>query len=144
MDKIYTVEQVSEMIRMHPKTIQRYIREGKINAQKVGKSWRITENDLTNFLKKNQSEKELPAYKMNKSEDKIKISAVIDIDIESREEAINIINMITATQNPEKYDLTYSNLSVQFIELEKKIRIMLWGNINYISNMMENLSAITE
>ncbi|WP_432765158.1 helix-turn-helix domain-containing protein, partial [Hungatella hominis] len=30
MDKYYTVEQVAELLTMHPKTIQRYIREGKL------------------------------------------------------------------------------------------------------------------
>ena len=60
MDNIYTVEQVSEMIKMHPKTIQRYIREGKIKAKKVGKSWRITEDNLTEFLKKNSIRKRIP------------------------------------------------------------------------------------
>ena len=33
MEKYYTVEKVAEMLSMHPKTIQRYIREGKLLPQ---------------------------------------------------------------------------------------------------------------
>lgn len=33
----YTVNQISNMLNIHPKTIQRYIREGKLRAAKVGK-----------------------------------------------------------------------------------------------------------
>ncbi|MBG0787603.1 MAG: helix-turn-helix domain-containing protein, partial [Anaerolineaceae bacterium] len=35
VEKYYTVEQIAEIINLHPKTIQRYIREGRLNAQKV-------------------------------------------------------------------------------------------------------------
>ena len=41
-EKFYTVEDISKMLGMHPKTIQRYIREGKLRAAKVGKAWRIS------------------------------------------------------------------------------------------------------
>jgi excisionase family DNA binding protein len=33
--KYYTVEQIAEMLQIHPKTIQRYIREGKLRANKI-------------------------------------------------------------------------------------------------------------
>lgn len=33
-EKFFTVEEIGEMLKMHPKTIQRYIREGKLRAVK--------------------------------------------------------------------------------------------------------------
>ena len=45
----YTVEQIAQMLQMHPKTVQRYIREGKLRAVKVGKGWRISGHDLSTF-----------------------------------------------------------------------------------------------
>jgi excisionase family DNA binding protein len=38
----YSVEQISQMLSIHPKTVQRYIREGKMRAAKIGKSWRVS------------------------------------------------------------------------------------------------------
>ena len=50
MDNTYfTVEQVSELLSLHPKTVQRYIREGKLRATKIGKGWRIAGHDLSVF-----------------------------------------------------------------------------------------------
>lgn len=59
-EKYYSVEQISEMLNIHPKTIQRYIREGKLRAGKIGKSWRVTGHDLSVFMEstKLQSGKE--------------------------------------------------------------------------------------
>ena len=55
MNKYYTVDQIAELLTLHPKTVQRYIREGKIIAQKVGKRWCVSENNLNKFtgLKRN-------------------------------------------------------------------------------------------
>lgn len=55
----YTVDEISNMLNIHPKTIQRYIREGKLRAAKIGKSWRITGHDLSTFIE-NDSYKSLP------------------------------------------------------------------------------------
>ena len=49
MNTHYTVEQAAELLAMHPKTIQRYIREGKLRAAKIGKGWRIAGRDLSVF-----------------------------------------------------------------------------------------------
>ena len=46
----YSVEQISDMLDIHPKTIQRYIREGRLRATKIGKSWRVTGHDLSVFI----------------------------------------------------------------------------------------------
>jgi excisionase family DNA binding protein len=53
MKGYYTVQQISDMLDIHPKTIQRYIREGKLRASKVGKGWRITGHDLSTFVESN-------------------------------------------------------------------------------------------
>ena len=50
MERYYTVDIIAKMLSMHPKTIQRYIREGKLHAKKVGKSWQVQEQDLRNFM----------------------------------------------------------------------------------------------
>ena len=42
-DKLYTVAELSQKWRISPQTVQRWIREGKIKAFKVGRSWRIPE-----------------------------------------------------------------------------------------------------
>jgi excisionase family DNA binding protein len=49
MSIYYTVDQVAELLNLHPKTLQRYIREGKLKATKLGKSYRITGHDLSVF-----------------------------------------------------------------------------------------------
>src|SRR3569833_4175374 len=45
-EEVYTVEQRAERLKPHPKTVLRFIRDGRLRAVKVGKSYRILRSDL--------------------------------------------------------------------------------------------------
>jgi putative resolvase len=49
--KFYTPVELAEMLRVNKMTIYRYIRAGKIKAYKIGKDYRIEENEYQKFLK---------------------------------------------------------------------------------------------
>ncbi|MDB2076923.1 helix-turn-helix domain-containing protein [Clostridium paraputrificum] len=44
---------MAEMLGMHHKTIRKFINEGKLRANKVGKQWRISSHDLSLFMEDN-------------------------------------------------------------------------------------------
>lgn len=46
---LLTVEQAAEQLNLHPKTVLRYIREGRLPATRVGKSYRIVRANLDAF-----------------------------------------------------------------------------------------------
>src|SRR4051812_43247652 len=45
-EEVYTVEQFAERLKLHPKTVLRFIKEGRVRAVKVGKSYRILRTEL--------------------------------------------------------------------------------------------------
>ena len=48
--RVYTIEEVVEMLQVTRRTVYNYIKEGKLKAVKVGKYWRITNKALEEFL----------------------------------------------------------------------------------------------
>lgn len=46
---LFTVEQVAEQLGLHAKTVLRYIREGRLAATRIGKSYRIPRAELDAF-----------------------------------------------------------------------------------------------
>jgi excisionase family DNA binding protein len=50
MDEFFTVRQISIILKMHHLTIRKYITEGRLKAIKIGRSVRITKNDLQLFI----------------------------------------------------------------------------------------------
>jgi excisionase family DNA binding protein len=49
IDKLLTIEEVSEILRVSTRSVNRYIEAGKLRASKIG-VWRIKQSDLNNFL----------------------------------------------------------------------------------------------
>lgn len=49
MDEFYTINQTAVVLKVHPLTVRRYIKEGKLKAYRVGGSIRISLNDLRAF-----------------------------------------------------------------------------------------------
>lgn len=144
-EKYYTVEQISEMLKIHPKTIQRYIREGKLCAHKIGKSWRITGHDLSIFIENEKNayvsddqSKKLPI------EDRFKASAVVDICVNDKDDAVHIIDMLTGALNSKPPEYGSSSMHTQYIIEENIIRITMWGGIRFMEVMMSSISALAE
>ena len=53
-ERLYTVAEVSEQLQAHPKTVQRWIREGRLQAYKPGGQkfgYRIPESAIERFVK---------------------------------------------------------------------------------------------
>ena len=48
-EMFHTVERAAERLAVHPKTILRFIRDGRLRATRIGKSWRILASDLESF-----------------------------------------------------------------------------------------------
>lgn len=49
MEELYKVNQAAIILKVHPLTIRRYIKEGRLKALRVGGNIRIDINDLRGF-----------------------------------------------------------------------------------------------
>ncbi len=135
----YTAEQIADLLHMHVKTVQRYIREGKLRAVKIGKSWRVSGHDLSVFTESDDvpERHELPAQHAT-------ASGVVDIDVTTRDEAIRIVNALTAGMNGKPPEYGPSSMQAQFIEPESKVRISLWGSVKFMAAIFSAIEALTE
>lgn len=144
-NQYYTVEQISELLSIHPKTIQRYIREGKLRASKIGKSWRVTGHDLSVFTESAKNTGIIGGHgRTIPAEDRVKVSSVVDISVYDRDEAIRIVNTLTAVLNSKPPEYGTSTMHTQYIEAESKVRITLWGQIGFMETIFGSISALTE
>lgn len=48
--KVYTIDEVANLLQVTRRTIYTYIKEGKLKAVKIGKYWRVTAKALEAFL----------------------------------------------------------------------------------------------
>jgi len=132
----YTVEQIAQMLQMHPKTVQRYIREGKLRAVKVGKGWRISGHDLSVFTES------VPAQ--NGETPTAVVSCVADIYAANQADAIRITNTLSAGLTSKPTQLGKSSMQTQYIPEEQKLRITLYGSARIVAIMLDAIAMLTE
>lgn len=48
--KFYDIKETAEILGVSTRTVQTYITDGKIKAQKIGNKWKIKEEDLKKYL----------------------------------------------------------------------------------------------
>lgn len=55
-DKLLTIEEVAEILRVSSRSVNRYIESGRLKASKLG-LWRIKRSDLDRFLEETSNTK---------------------------------------------------------------------------------------
>ena len=136
-ESYYTVEQIAQMLQMHPKTVQRYIREGKLRAVKVGKGWRISGHDLSVFTES------VPA-RGEESTPIAVVSCVADVFTTNKDSAIRIMNTLTAALNSKPAGYGDCSMQTQYIPEEQKLRVTLYGAARTIAAMLDAVAMLTE
>ncbi len=142
-EKWYSVEQVAQMLGLHPKTLRRYITEGKLRANKLGKQYRISGHDLSIFLEGSDisptefDQRETPAPAVD-------VSAVADITVRGKDEADRIERTLIAATNCKDPSYGQSSVNIQRSAEQNKVRVMLWGSPRFIAAMLESISVLAQ
>lgn len=50
--EMLTIDEVSAVLRVHPETLRRFIREGRLGAYKIGRRKLISKEEIEKFIKK--------------------------------------------------------------------------------------------
>ena len=157
-DKFYTIDQIAELLGMHHKTIRKFITEDKLRASKVGKQWRISGHDLSVFMEESNdragnekiSEELSIDYTtigelvVDKMQQRINVSAVVDINEIEKDEYIRVSNTLIALANSKDIEIGKSTTHVKYYEKDKRLKVILWGNTKFIENMLSTISMLVE
>ncbi|MDT8717376.1 helix-turn-helix domain-containing protein [Clostridium sp. 19966] len=156
-NNFYTIDKVAEILGMHHKTIRKFISDGKLEASKVGKQWRISEHALSVFMEKNshgvkeekvEDEENIDFVTTEKmehvSKERINISTVIDLKDVNKDEYMRISNTLIAVMNINDSKMDKATLNMKYQEKESRLRIMLWGNMKFIQDMLSSISVLIE
>lgn len=155
-NKFYTIDQVAEILGIHHKTVRKFIKEGKLNANKLGKQWRISPLDLERFTKVEDSideseaisydeEIELSNNKLNfEVKNEIKVSSVIDLEGIDSDEYSRISNMLLAIMNCKNDSLQKNTINIKYSKNVNRLRVMLWANINTTKEVLDVIEMLRE
>ena len=51
-ERLLTLREAAEVLRLHPRTVREYIRRGEIQGRLIGRRWRLRRKDLDSFFER--------------------------------------------------------------------------------------------
>ncbi len=132
---MYSISDVAQMLNLHPKTVGRFIREGRIKARKVGREWRITKAEIHEFT---HGEESTPKPSLL---DRIDVSTVIELDECQSAEVSRISNNLLALLNCKDPSWGEARYELLYHPESGKARFILNGKPAFVKTVLELLDV---
>ncbi|MDX9827586.1 MAG: hypothetical protein RBT73_07550, partial [Spirochaetia bacterium] len=118
--------------------------EGRIKAQKIGRAWRISQEALKEF---SHAELAAPAREVepvdfNSIGERMRVSAVIEINEQNSEEASRLSNTLMAALNCKDPSWGNSRFDWFYYPEAKKAKYVLYGTPAFIGEIMVMFSRL--
>jgi len=55
--KLFTLPEVSAIVRLSRRTLYNYLKSGELKAVKIGGTWRVTEESLNEFINRESNQR---------------------------------------------------------------------------------------
>ncbi|XEC95567.1 helix-turn-helix domain-containing protein [Paenibacillus tarimensis] len=141
---LLTVDQLAQMLDMHPRTIRRYIREDRLKASKVGGEWRIRKDDAEMFIGgkidelKAEAKDDVQAFidgKDSEIDGKLQVCTVLDCYV-GTPEAVKISEIIMSHMNETNPARGKAKFQYFYDDAENKGRYIIWGNPAFVGKVL--------
>lgn len=136
---LYSVEQVAGLLGLHVRTVRAYVREGRLKAVRIGKQYRIAQDDLEAMTGRPAAQPEAVARQRH-----VDASTIVEIDAISPERAQRLINLGSAAVNAHRNEDTPLRVETIYNEVRAHLKIILVGSLRTQAAMLEMIHALLE
>jgi excisionase family DNA binding protein len=136
---LFTVDEVAQRLNLHPRTVRRYIREGRLKGKRIGKEYRITRTDLDEFAGgTSAAEEPVPRTRQ------VIVSSIVDVDALSPEESHRVTTMIMAGLNARRGEGDFPRVDSIYYPERAGLRIMITANPVLTCDLLRMINALLE
>jgi len=133
-EELYTVEQFAERLKLHPKTVLRFIREGRLRATKVGRSYRIQRAELEAFG--GLAPQDRPAA--------ARVTSIVDVADVTPAEAQRIATLVTSARMSAEQLPDPMTVDVAHDPVLRSVKVVMVGSAIDTAAMLRMLHAWLE
>lgn len=142
-NRLYTVVEVAEALSLHPKTVGRFIREGRITARKIGREWRVSAAALAQYAHGELAGASPEASSDRPLSDRLSVSAVIQLTEANSGEVSRIANALLAALTSKDPSWGDARHDVIFHPKTGTARFVLQGSPQFLRSMIEMVEVLT-
>jgi excisionase family DNA binding protein len=139
---MYKIEQVADFLGVHVKTVRNYVREGRLKAVRIGKSYRISAADfaaLTGLPLKPLEPK--PVERTRRAE----VSSIVEVSAVSPELLDRVTNMLMgAAQGHGQIEDQPLRVQVIYDRPRAVLKVILIGSLETAASYLRVIKALVE
>lgn len=135
--ELLSVDQVALRLGLHVKTVRAYVRDGRLKAVRIGKSYRIARADLEAFT--GRPDREPPGRRRH-----VETSSIVDIEAIDQDAVIRLTNALAATAKGHPREDGPLRLDTIYDEERAHLKILLTGAPRTVSTLLQLVAALTE
>ena len=137
---LLTVYQVADRLQLHPKTVRQYIRDGRLTATRIGKSYRIAARDLAALAGEAAAASEPEALRTRE----VQVATTVDIHAIDPNTVHRITTLLTSSLNGPQEAGRAARLDLMHDAERGRLRIVISGGPGVTADLLRLVQAVTE
>ena len=137
---MYSPQQVADLLGLHVRTVRRYLREGRLDAVRLGNRYRIPHEALEAFSGRPLDDVS-PA---GSAALHIDVSSVVDLQPIDRDTADRLTTLLVAAAQRRPDDPTRLRLDVSYEPERERLKVVVSGPIASTSAVLALITTYTE
>jgi excisionase family DNA binding protein len=131
----YTVAEAAERLKLHERTILRFIRDGRLKATRVGRAFRVLAQDLHALAGEPQPKPDAEAAR---------VTTVVDVPNVDPELAKAWARTVTGALNARPPGRGPINAEVVFDPEQGRLKILIVGGVRDVSDLLGLIHVLSE
>ena len=131
-EAFYTVEHAAERLKLHPKTVLRFIKDGRLRATRIGKAYRILASDL-DALAGGGAPKPVAAS--------ARVTAILDVPGATTELAQRLGRFLPSARMGNQAHPDPMNLDIAYDPARQALKLVMVGSPGDVAQMLKLTEA---
>ena len=149
-EEVYTVEQFAERLKLHPKTILRFIKEGRLRAVKVGKSYRILRSQMEAMTGMPAGDYRISpetggaALSMREGPSAIRVTSIVDLPDIGAEGGQRLARLLPSARMGQEAHPDLMSIDVAYDPARRSLKVIIVGSPADTAAMLKMVQALSE
>lgn len=129
---VYSPDEVAELLGLHVRTVRGYVRDGRLPAVRIGKQYRISEQDLRAFTGDTEP----------KPAPRVEVTTIVQISDIGRALMDRVSTLVVASANSDPAGRRHLTVHTAYDESQRSLKVIIVGHPDDAAGILAMISAL--